>query len=217
MVRNVKSIAVAALALMAVAAPAKAAMIDFTAYPVGTSGTLTGSVGSIDWTLTSSRGEIRAPEACTSPVPELACVNDGLGISGSEISGNSKDYIQIVFSRNVALVATWFLDLFIARDGSNAEIAYVSKGTPSGVPDVTVVADKVYPGGNGYRKAEGFRLIGTTFSFFVDPDGNDNLGRPDAALAAVEIAPVPLPAAGMLMLGALGGLAVLNRRRQRTA
>lgn len=217
MVRNVKSIAIAALALAAAGEPAKAAMIDFTAYPVGTSGTLTGSVGSIDWTLTSSRGEIRAPEACTSPVPELACVNDGLGISGSEIEGNPANYIQIVFSRSVALVATWFLDLFVARDGSNAEIAYITSGTPGGVPDVTVIADKVYPGGNGYRKADGFRLIGTTFSFFVDPTGNDNIGRPDAALGAVKIAPVPLPAAGMMMLGALGGLAVLSRRRQRTA
>ena len=217
MVRNVNSIAIAALALMVAGAPAKAAVIDFTAYPVGTAGTLTGNVGSIGWTLTSSRGEIRAPEACTSPVPELACVNDGLGISGSEIAGSPNNYIQIVFSRSVALVATWFLDLFVAQDGSSAEIAYITAGTPGGVPDVTVVADKVYPGGNGYRKAEGFRLIGTTFSFFVDPNGNDNIGRPDAALGAVKIAPVPLPAAGMLMLGALGGLAVLSRRRQRTA
>lgn len=214
MVKKFKLGAIAAAAMLAGGASAQAAVIDFTAYPVGTSGTLTGNIGSTSWVLTSSRGQIRAPEACSSPVADLACVNDGLGISGSEIAGGNKNYMQITFSREVALVATWFLDLFVSRDGSNAEIAYISKGTPGSTPDVTAVAEMVYPGGNGFKKAEGFRLVGNTFSFFVDPVGNDNIGRPDAALAAIQIAPVPVPAGGLLIATAIGGLGFLRRQKK---
>lgn len=215
MLGSLKLMGVTAAAVLTAGVSAQAAVVDFTAYSVGTVGPLTGSIGSTNWVLTSSRGQVRAPEACTSPVPSLACVNDGLGISGAEIRGGAKNYLTITFSRSVALVATSFLDLFVARDGSNAEIAYITKGIPSGVPgDVTVVADQVFPSGNGFKMADGFKLVGDTFSFFVDPVGNDNIGRPDAALASIEIAPVPLPAGGLLIASALGGLGLLRRKKK---
>jgi hypothetical protein len=215
---------IAASALFAGTVGAQAALIDFTAFPVGSVGPFAGSVGSISWTLTGEPNEVKTPEACSEAVPDLACVNDGVGISGPEISGGGRSYATIEFSRKVALVSAYFLDLFIAVDDgvdrtsgpwvNDAEIAYVSKGdSPSAPADATINAVSVYELDNGLAVGT-FKLVGTKFTFWVDGGHNDDVGRPDAALAALEIAPVPLPAGGLLIASALGGLALVRRKRK---
>ena len=49
---------------------------------------------------------------------------------------------------------------------------------------------------------------------FTVLSSNDNYGFADGALAAIEVAPVPVPAAGVLLAGGLGGLALIRRRRK---
>ena len=45
---------------------------------------------------------------------------------------------------------------------------------------------------------------------------NDGVAKPDAAIAAMNINQVPLPAAGALLLAGLAGLSALSRRRRPT-
>ncbi len=57
---------------------------------------------------------------------------------------------------------------------------------------------------------------GTYRTAFFEPDRNDVLKSKDIShitLYAADIAAVPLPAGGLLLIGALGGLAALRRRK----
>ncbi|WP_103174362.1 VPLPA-CTERM sorting domain-containing protein [Paracoccus sp. SY] len=216
MIKKFSFMGIAAAALLAGGVSAQAAVIDFTALPVGTVGPINGSIGSISYALTGGPGQVQTPQACDGPTAApLACVNDGVGVSGSEITGNGKAYVTITFSRDVALVGAYFLDLFRSAVSDNYEIAYIVKGGSATMPaDVTVEAEEVFKSNNGFKFQDGFKLVGSVFSFFVDPNGNDDVGRPDAALAGLEIAPVPLPAGGLLIASALGGLGLLRRKQK---
>ena len=66
------------------------------------------------------------------------------------------------------------------------------------------------PGSGVYNFAPG-KFVTSTFGFGADGDSDDFKIR---AITLREVAPVPLPAAGFLMLGALGGLGLAARRRK---
>jgi hypothetical protein len=54
---------------------------------------------------------------------------------------------------------------------------------------------------------------GSVLYLFFDDDGANNDDNHDDLVIRVTATPVPLPAAGFLLIGALGGLAVLRRRK----
>ncbi|QCO56854.1 VPLPA-CTERM sorting domain-containing protein (plasmid) [Pseudorhodobacter turbinis] len=59
-----------------------------------------------------------------------------------------------------------------------------------------------------------------TLSFEIDSSAVDGFGaveRVDGSITSIELSPVPLPASGLLLFGALGGAAAMRRRKARKA
>ncbi|RLJ36199.1 putative secreted protein [Litoreibacter meonggei] len=201
----------AAVLTVAGSLSASAALIDFSATGTGFSG----SLGSNNWTLTGFPVAPNTDETGRGPVGVIAGDNDGVGIDNDEVTAPS-EYLTLTFDRNVRLVGSYFLDLFIARTGLSHEVANITVGAVPGAVAAFKDADDVFPTQGGYAELENLSLVGTQFTFFASLT-NDDIGKADFALAAVEVAPVPLPA-GFLLLGtALGGLGVARRRKQRKA
>ena len=211
------AIAGAALAVGAVAANAN--VIDFTSSSTGTTGSLHGGV---TWTMTAS-GPLNNSQAfdgvATSATNASGLAFDtdgyGVGLRDDEITtypNGRMEWIKVSFSAPVLVNALYFLDLFIAPDGSSQEIANASIN--GGFPVVSIFASDVF--GNrapGFASAT-FKPISVSEIFFTVLSSNDNVGFADGALAGIGLAPVPVPAAGLLLLGGLGGLAVVRRKRK---
>jgi len=60
----------------------------------------------------------------------------------------------------------------------------------------------------------GFRQNGILNDVFISPEGGFSPGIIEAQFTAVDLEAVPLPAAGWLLLGGLGGLAALRRKKK---
>ena len=203
----------AAVALSA--SSASAALIDFTDNAVvsGISGnTLVGN----GWVLTGSPSNLNLVNGGQPPgaIGPLKGQTDGLGIADDEISFPGES-ITIKFKQTVVMSGVYFLDLFFGRAGTEFALLSVD-GQSAG----SFAAGQFNPGqGNtnpGYGAFTGLSLVGRSFTFSV-ASTNDLLNandRPDYALAGVDVAPVPVPAAGLMLLGGLGGMAALRRRRR---
>jgi hypothetical protein len=155
----------------------------------------------------------------------LACTFDGIGIAQSTRLGgdNSDDEVTLgngetlrvsFLGGPVNINAIGFLDLF-APPQEFAETAGWTTNTA-----VTGSATQTYPAlssnsANGWLLAAGLGLTGVSFIDFFVPSGAN--GNSDFALASMEAAPVPIPAAFPLFVTGLAGLAALTRRRRKQA
>lgn len=211
------AIAGATLAVGAVAAQAN--VIDFTSASTGTTGSLQGGV---TWSMTAS-GQLNNSQlfdgkaTAATNASGLAFETDGYGVgkNDDEITtypNGKMEWIKVTFSAPVLVNALYFLDLFIAPDGSSQEIANASIN--GGFPVVSIFASDVFGHKAPGFAAATFKPISVSEIFFTVLSSNDNVGFADGALAGIGLAPVPVPAAGLLLLGGLGGLAAVRRKRK---
>lgn len=193
------------------AAAVQASTIDltdnesYTATTTSASGTTAGVSWEITPIPTTSKLTYMPFDATATPGAPLAFENDGIGIKDDEVTYPSEK-LTMTFSTAVDLDGIYVLDLF-----GNENVSVYSGNTLLGVFAATTPVGHIYGGYNFFAFAG--KVIVTSLTF-VPGAPNDNAGRPDFALAGVEISSVPLPAAGLLLAGALGGLGLAKRRRK---
>lgn len=210
----------AASALMATGA--SATVIDFTAAGTGLNGSLGGGV---TWVMTGSPVPPNNDQGFDGSLPfdgqtfDLAFDTDGFGIRDDEIAAVPPQNIMLSFWKDalpyeVNILGFAFLDLFELADGfGESGILTVDTGASAGAEvELMFNANNAAPKG-GYAEITGLNLFASKITFTVGRT-NDAFGVADGALAALQIAPIPLPAGGLLLLTALGGVAALRRRRK---
>ena len=209
---------------------ASASTLDFTAFPTGSAaptgrtGTITVGSDMVTWTLTTNGSDINYNQAYDNAGPNdpahdagLALVNDGIGITDDELTTDAGasifESLTLTFSQSVRITGLHFLDLFLppspssADTGEGAAVAWDSSS-------MTFFATEISGMNGGYHFEDTLDtgIYTTALTFTVDP-GNDAQGFADYSLAAIDVAPIPLPAGGLLLLGALGGLGIARRRK----
>jgi hypothetical protein len=206
----VKRLLISAIFALGFAGTANAALLDFTDRTAVPDGAMAGSVAGTTYALSATGGAISYGEnqdGSTCPAL-LACERDGLGITDDEITATSESLL-IEFGVDVRITAIHLLDLFIGTGTEQARIEYdggvilinAAEALGSGLSGYMLLATDIV---TGFLRFSGLALSGD--------DGSN-----DYALAALEIEPVPAPAALPLLLSGLAGLAFARSRRRRMA
>lgn len=205
---------------------ASAATIDFTSAATGT----TGTVGGVNWALSTNIGTLNNSQRfdgqdslASLAGTGLSFQRDGYGVRSSIDQSRADDEITTIrggmeavtltFAKKVKLTGFSFLDLYLAAGARVGEVAYAT------LDDGTVLSTSAtdLANTNGARLA-GFSgvnfagLVTKSIRFYVGLS-NDQQGFADGALASVSVAPVPVPAAGLMLMGGIGGLAAIRRKR----
>lgn len=233
MVFNFKAIALAAGVATLSAAGASAATLDFTKSSVLSSATvvdastITGALGSINWTLKALGGTLEIANGISATERAdclagsgnaLTCYNDGVGAGNDEVS-QLKTYAQklvLSFSKGVFLKGIHILDAYIGQTqpGEGALAVHTAGGAT--ITQIFAQGTRAtVPSGYAFKSLNDEQVTSITFSPIGVADDDDI----DFALAGVDLRgdgnepdPVPLPAGGLLLIGALAGLAATRRK-----
>jgi hypothetical protein len=205
---------------MGVAAPANAALIDFTdtaAFPASITGqtSLSGSVNldgaDVGFTVYANpkfketTGTIN-PGACAAN--PLACDRDGLGVGNDDELGGDET-VRIVFDTAVWVETFYVLDLFWTKGRNGESVAPYEVGAYTlddgffGTFDAAR-SETVNTSDIGYLAFNLGRAV-TSIEWSYN-GGNDTAGIGDYAVAGLSVAHTPLPATAWFMLTSLGGL-----------
>ena len=206
-----KKIAAVATATVLTSSAAFAVTLDFTTGVLPFQGTEFGG-----WTLSFVPNQPNVSEGGPGPIAlangdTLAGTTDGVGIIGDEIDGDSLQYAVLEFTTDVFLTNLYGLDLFSNANATDQEEMRVTVGAVPGAISASLMANSTAQPGFGDLQT---MLKGSIFTFWAGV-GNDGAGRPDFALAGVTIAPIPLPASALLLLGAVGGLGAMRGMKKR--
>lgn len=216
-----KALPLAMIAGVIGTAGAWASTIDLTdngAYTQGTS-QASGSVDGVSWTINPVPSSASLTYTTfdgtggTGMNPDLAFENDGIGITDDEVT-YPRESLSMTFSQEVTVTGVYVLDLY----GDENVTVYAD-----GVAVGQIVADPVNAPNAQSTTTDGYSYIAfstgvtATTLTFMPGNTNDNAGSPDFALAAITLAPIPVPAAGLMLLGGIGALGALKRRRAKAA
>lgn len=207
--------AVSLAALIAAPLPASALTVDFTeAGLFNVDATETYDLDGNDVTVSlSSNGTLTftAFDGDNS-VADLAFDYDGVGVGDDEIT-NGGEEVTVSFSVPVLVRAFSFLDLYRAQNDQDYEVALVYL---NGDLVHSFDASVFFQQEGGFLFAAVDPLMADELVFRA-ASGNDDVGQADYALAALDIAPVPLPAALPLFASGVGLLGVFGWRRRRSS
>ena len=215
MSKTLKALGLAAALMVSGAVTASAAtttLIDFTVGAPSNPANLSTASYTVEGFRNGNPSAILLGNGGPGAIAPIAGNNDGIGIKNDEVTYPT-EWVTITFLKPVTLVSAYFLDVFFSKGGANTESANVAKGTAAKpVADASVFASVATSEGIGFASITGMQLKGTTFTFYAGPGADDSDG--DVALAAIEIAPIPLPAGVLLFGTALGALGLARRRKR---
>lgn len=214
MTNMMKPLAMAAGLFLGGSVAVSAAVLDFTDDDVMLSGTFQGANYVVTGLPDAPNRRQRFDGDASLVSANLDLENDGIGITDDEVSylDTFSESITVTFDRDVTLIGVHFLDLFEDPGDDSEEVAIL---TVDGV-GVTLTFGALQPktGNNpGYAFGSVDSITGREF-IFTAGETNDQFAEPDYSLAALQIAPIPVPAAGLLLLGGLGALGVAKRRKR---